>query len=103
MNEPMNANNADLAEPNTLDKLTGTTAADRKAFIAQAQETLSEAVSSAIGAVKENPKAAAAIAAGATAAVAGAAYGATKLAKGNAAKRNTASKTPAGSKPSAKK
>ena len=86
MTDPMNttaneALDALKGEPSTLDKLTGTTAADRKAFIAQAQETLSEAVTSAIEAVKENPKTAAAIAAGATAAVAGAAYGATKLAK----------------------
>lgn len=89
-----------------LDRLTGTTAEDRKAFFNSAQETLSGAVTTAIDAVKGNPKTAAAIAAGATAAVAGAAYGATKLAKGSVktpskprtrttARRTPAKKTPA--------
>lgn len=89
----------------TLDKVTNTTPEKRADFIAKAQETLSEAVSTAIDAVKANPKTTAAIAAGATAAVAGAAYGATKLAKTKApakpraaAKRAPAKRAPAPNK-----
>ena len=52
---------------------------DAKTFFAQAQAKVTEAVGAAIDAVKENPKAAAAIATGAAAAVGAAAYGVTKL------------------------
>lgn len=50
-----------------------------KELFAQAQAKVSEALSTAVGAAKENPKTAAAIAAGAAATVAGAAYGVSKL------------------------
>lgn len=91
--------NSVAQERSAMDRLTGTTAGDRKAMLADAKETLSEAVSTAIGAVKDNPKTAAAIAAGATAAVAGAAYGATKLGKSKTTKPRTAAKRPAARKP----
>ncbi|KQN26472.1 hypothetical protein ASE86_10225 [Sphingomonas sp. Leaf33] len=68
-----------------------TTTEGRQALFANAKEAVTEAVQSAVEAVKANPKTAAAIAAGATAAVAGAAYGATKLsaAKATPAKSTT--------------
>lgn len=50
-----------------------------KSFLERAQDAIEDAVESTVGAVKEHPLAAAAIAAGAAAAVAGAAYGASKL------------------------
>lgn len=50
-----------------------------KSFLERAQEAVESAVESTLGAVKEHPATAAAIAAGATAAVAGAAYGISKL------------------------
>ena len=82
----------------------GANATDRQAFIAKAQETLSDAVAAAVDAVKANPKTAAAIAAGATAAVAGAAYGATKLVgKAPAKPRAPAKRAPAKRTPAAKK
>lgn len=54
------------------------TTEEAKSFIAQAQERLSGAVDATVGAVKEHPVAAAAIAAGAAAAVGGAAYAASQ-------------------------
>lgn len=92
----------DTTADSTIDKLTGTSAEDRKAFIGDAQTTLSDAVASVISAVKDNPKTAAAIAAGATAAVAGAAYGATKLAQGATKPRATAKRAPAKRTPAKK-
>ena len=50
-----------------------------KSFLERAQDAIEDAVETTVGAVKEHPLAAAAIAAGAAAAVAGAAYGASKL------------------------
>jgi hypothetical protein len=50
-----------------------------KSFIASAQETLGGAFDATVGAVKEHPVAAAAIAAGTAAAVGGAVYAATQL------------------------
>lgn len=78
----------------TADKTTTTDAAidAAKGFIAQAQETLSDAVSTVVEKVKENPKAAAAIAAGAAATVAGAAYGVTKLREGDTTPKRTPAK-----------
>jgi hypothetical protein len=78
----------------TADQTTTTDAAidAAKGFIAQAQETLSEAVSTVVEKVKENPKAAAAIAAGAAATVAGAAYGVSKLREGDTAPKGNAKK-----------
>jgi len=61
---------------------TAATTAEEKSFIERAQEAIGSAVDSTVGAVKEHPAAAAAIAAGATAAVAGAAYGISKLREG---------------------
>jgi hypothetical protein len=58
---------------------TQATTDETKSFIAQAQEKLSGAVDATVGAVKDHPVAAAAIAAGAAAAVGGAAYAATQL------------------------
>lgn len=58
---------------------------EAKSFIAQAQEKLSGAVDATVGAVKDHPVAAAAIAAGAAAAVGGAAYAATQLGRDKAA------------------
>jgi hypothetical protein len=65
-------------EQSTVDKAV----AETKSFLNRAQEALTEAVDTAVGAVKEHPIAAAGIAAGAAAAVAGAAYGASKLING---------------------
>ncbi len=76
-----------------IDRLTGTSAEDRKALFSDAQEKIGGVLSSAIDAVKNNPKTAAAIAAGATAAVAGAAYGATTLAKGSNARNSGSDKS----------
>ncbi|WP_213981976.1 hypothetical protein [Sphingomonas sp. dw_22] len=53
-------------------------ATDAKSLLAQAQEAIGSAVDATVGAVKEHPVAAAAIAAGAAAAVGGAAYAATQ-------------------------
>jgi carbonic anhydrase len=50
-----------------------------KSFLERAQQAVESAVETTLGAVKEHPATAAAIAAGATAAVAGAAYGISKL------------------------
>ncbi len=61
------------------DQTSVTTTEGRQALFANAKEAVTDAVQTAVDAVKANPKTAAAIAAGATAAVAGAAYGATKL------------------------
>lgn len=52
---------------------------DAKAFFAQAQAKVTEAIHAAIDAAKENPKTTAAIATGAAAAIGAAAYGITKL------------------------
>lgn len=74
-----------------------TTTEGRQALFNNAKEAVTDAVQTAVDAVKANPKTAAAIAAGATAAVAGAAYGATKLAQskdstGTTAKKSTSTK-----------
>ena len=86
-----------------IDRLTGTTAENRAAFFEDAKGRLNDAVTSAVAAVKENPKAAAAIAAGATVAVAGAAYGATRLAKTNGSRAPAKTRTPSRRKAPAKK
>ena len=63
-----------------------------KDLLAQAQTKVSEAITSAVGAAKENPKTAAAIAAGAAATIAGAAFGVSKLREGDStSKSGTAS------------
>lgn len=49
-----------------------------RSFIAQTQDAIGSAVNATVGAVKEHPVAAAAIAAGAAAAVGGAAYAVTQ-------------------------
>ncbi len=69
-----------------------TTTEGRQALFNTAKDAVTDAVQSAVDAVKANPKTAAAIAAGATAAVAGAAYGATKLAQSKDATGGTAKK-----------
>jgi hypothetical protein len=90
-----------------MDRVTGTTADDRRAMFNKAQDAVTGAVQSAVEAVKANPKTAAAIAAGATAAVAGAAYGATKLATTKSSSTSRASGTttrkPAAKRSTAKK
>ncbi|HET9510553.1 MAG TPA: hypothetical protein VFO80_05325 [Sphingomonas sp.] len=73
--------------PETTDTSSVTTTEGRQALFNTAKDAVTEAVQTAVDAVKANPKTAAAIAAGATAAVAGAAYGASKL---SAAKSGTA-------------
>lgn len=65
---------------------------DAKSFIDLAQEKISEALDSAVDAVKEHPKAAAGIAAGAAAVVAASAYGATKLKNGETKAKPTSPK-----------
>lgn len=65
-------------EESTIDKAI----AESKSLFNRAQEALTDAVDTAVGAVKDHPIAAAGIAAGAAAAVAGAAYGASKLMNG---------------------
>ena len=75
-------------EESTIDKAI----AESKSFLNRAQDALTEAVDSAVGAVKEHPITAAGIAAGAAAAVAGAAYGASKLMGGEADAADTAKK-----------
>jgi hypothetical protein len=67
-------------------------AEEAKTFFAQAQAKVTEAVSAAIDAAKENPKTAAAIATGAAAAVGAAAYGVTKLRESQAAGSEAADK-----------
>ncbi|URW76298.1 hypothetical protein M9980_03490 [Sphingomonas donggukensis] len=92
------------AEPSTLDKLTGTTADDRDEMVAEAQKTLTSAYETAVEAVKQNPKTAAAIAAGIAAAIAGAAYGASKLGSTTPKPRRApAKRAPAKRTPAAKK
>ncbi|WP_294289997.1 hypothetical protein [uncultured Sphingomonas sp.] len=80
----------------TTDTSSVTTTEGRQALFNTAKDAVTEAVQTAVDAVKANPKTAAAIAAGATAAVAGAAYGATKLAtsksSGSTAKKSTPAK-----------
>ncbi len=74
-----------------------TTTEGRQALFANAKDAVTDAVQTAVDAVKANPKTAAAIAAGATAAVAGAAYGATKLSASKSS-NDTATKKPAPAK-----
>ena len=69
------ANAADTANEGVLDNALETA----KSFLETAQEAIGDAVDATVGAVKEHPVAAAAIAAGAAAAVGGAVYAATQL------------------------
>jgi hypothetical protein len=66
-------------EESTIDKAV----AESKSFLNSARETLTDAIDTAVGAVKDHPVAAASIAAGAAAAVAGAAFGASKMINGD--------------------
>jgi hypothetical protein len=67
-----------MADTNTANH--ETTAKDsEKSFFETAQDAIGDAVDATVQAVKENPVAAAAIAAGAAAAVGGAVYAATQL------------------------
>lgn len=86
-NAAANSNQAD-ANQSTVDGALGAA----KNFVASAQETLTGAAGSVVDKVKENPKAAAAIAAGAVAAVAGAAFGVTKLRESETASRDETSR-----------
>lgn len=78
-----------MAEQNrntaTADASEGMSIEDAKRFFADAQKRATEAVHAALDAVKDNPKAAAAIATGAAAAVAAGAFGVAKLREGGAA------------------
>ncbi|HWK34660.1 hypothetical protein [Sphingomonas sp.] len=66
------------------------TTSERKTFLAQAQETASQAFNTTVDAVREHPVTAAAAVAGAAAAVAGAAYGASKLKANDSAPKTKA-------------
>ena len=66
---------------------------EEKSFLASAQETLGGAVEATVGAVKDHPVAAAAIAAGAAAAVGGAVYAATQMSTGSEAPKNGGKKS----------
>lgn len=79
-----------------------------RGFIAQAQETLGDALTETIEAMKRNPKTAAAIAAGAAATFGAVAVGVSKLIEGNAkpkapAKPRTPRATAAKRKPATRK
>lgn len=88
-NAAANGNKAADANQSAVDGALDTA----KTLVASAQETVTGAAGSVVDKVKENPKAAAAIAAGAVAAVAGAVYGVTKLREGETVARKTPADT----------